>query len=392
MKSIAFIISLISIISFANFSSNESQEFTLKFTGTIEIPTQEKLQIKDLIDEQLLYLSAPLGIGYGLEEKPLTGFQSAPHPTYQVSQITELQSNTEISIFSYSYSGKIQIEKNASLNALDVVLPLNPTVIYKTGTIRKRRRNYNPCSDYQLESIFFVAWRPWRPGCQLTVDVDYIKIKPQLTKINSKQGLTFSTTQKPKVFFMIYDDVIGRRDTGDLTFDRLQSKLSKISQSRSKNMRQWLGSKYKRLAFSYFTSAHADYFLVKGSLESKSFFQVMNKAFNEGDIVYHLGHSAVLNKMEYSSGIKPRFSSKKQLFVVDSCSSYYFDMLRFRNLKPSGQMDFISNGVITKGYNNKAELIIDQLESYQEIRYDQFFSNLTSQFGKDEMASLSRTK
>ncbi len=158
------------------YASPNSNQAIMSFDGRVEIRTGRTPTLKNAekqIQKQVEHLFGPMG---------LAAIPAVPKGDHQITKISISQKDSLTALITYHYEGTIVLRKAAGFQYL-IYLPVNPSTIYKLAQVGSA----NPCTDdhYQSQGDFWYFWSPFRAGCALKPERDYLVIKAKIRRIEN---------------------------------------------------------------------------------------------------------------------------------------------------------------------------------------------------------------
>ncbi len=198
-------------------------EFQISFNAYIDRSVSDiSSRSSDLeaIDNQLKYLVSTLSLGaHDFLGKPPWGFRSIINKDYRVDVI-RVSSSPRYRRIHYRFQGILLAEHSNEFlcKELLITLPINLETIFQRSL---NRDGSTFCARFNLAQYFYANWRPWRSGCQLEKDVDYLQAEIVIGKRYDQKSLddTWVVQSNRKVMSLfVWDMNDGVEDDSDQTY------------------------------------------------------------------------------------------------------------------------------------------------------------------------------
>lgn len=377
----SFLALVISSSAFSQVHSPKAKEIDISYEATFEMP------IGDDTDEAMeLHFSHLFGIlhspeftqSQGVDSSLIEGLGSPQFPI-QIDLVSS-QENGDLKNIQYKVTARMLIAKTAAnkwlkKGSLNLFLPINMSEIY-----RKK------CTDshYDTEGDYWYFWNPFRSGCEMLQKAPFsnpvkIQIKDVTDKpkeIDTRLDLLRGDNQNGKDF-VIYS-VIGFAESGSDPKDdgkaNFKTLIDYLKANEFKRIPSLFNNSARQLSFekTVTDSRGKEIRIVMHTLlantdidsRSKAFAKFFKQAFEEGDVVFYGGHSGLggnldLDSLQEKAGGKFQLNEKKrQLYFIDSCSSYSYYLDSFRQLKSLSKLDIITNAL--SSYFETGPLVLQQ--------------------------------
>lgn len=366
------------------FAARNSFEARLKFQFEVRYRGANSHRAAlEAVDDQVQYLFGPMGV-----RSPL----AVPKNKYS-TRIIDLKaygSSQSTWVARYEYDGIIQVENTVG-NTLEVLLPYNPSTIYRAS--RGANGRY-PCTDphYQSEGDFWYFWNPENRNCPLREGTHYAKVEGQITPIANTE-LTYpeygrlvreSNGVQTIRFDMLYgmDDVSKGKDprtSADLSADSYRSLTSLLEDKGFQAGERWRRAELDAVivdpnedygdpfVIEYTKQVRGIRFVVRiffgasGAAEdSLPFHYFLKDAIENASVLIYSGHSGLgasldLDWIESTRGFTIDFDKRNyQIFFMNGCSTYtYYNRMFFDRKKSSRDsqgtknLDVLTNGLAT---------------------------------------------
>jgi hypothetical protein len=361
-------------------------EAKMRFQFAVEMISEgepKKSEIENQIEKQVKHLFGPMG------EARVKAVPKADHKISRVSYPKEI--SERVWTVSYDYEGTIVLE-NGPEEKYNIVLPVNPSTIYRAGE-RPLFRRKNPCTDedHNSEDDFWYFWNPSKPGCRLREGQDYKTITTSVerfenTKITYPEydRLVRNTDGKNKIMISTF---LGMDDPDKYSWDAMRSRDINADNYRDirrsllnmgfvqkgdpwtrAELSEYLGWKVNNLPYieEFTLKTKRATILVRMFFgptaygeENDVFHWLYKDALENSSIMIYDGHSGLGGNLEISAieeaqefKIKP--SRDYQLYFFNSCSSYtYYNAQYFsrkvttRDPRGTKDLDIFANGLAT---------------------------------------------
>lgn len=87
------------------------------------------------------------------------------------------------------------------------------------------------------------------------------------------------------------------------------------------------------------------------------------------DLFYYFGHAGVIEKFFDKFNKRPTFKNREQLFILDTCSSYFFDNISLAAKKTVGGLSLITTGRAVEGASTTGVEMLKKLPQTGTLTY-----------------------
>lgn len=359
-----------------------STEAEMKFSSRVQInwkPTS--VEARQHIEHQITHLFGPMSDAE---------YKAVPKGDHQIKNVKIKNISNNLYEVTYDYSGTIVLE-NGPKDIYTVILPLNPDTVYSAGMAVELETPRNNCTDshYQSEGDFWYFWNPYKYGCKLVKDKDYIEIKTNIERKKNTEKtypdyarlVNKNNEIKIDLYFGM-DNPNGTvnpsrsKDVNADNYRRLTAELKRVGYKKESvdfnqfsNEINQLKENFSLVNYTKTVSKQGNqikiiiqiYFGPTGINENTSgFHHLLKHTIENSSVFIYDGHSGLgghlnLENIEYAQDFSIQFPADKyQIFYFNSCSSYpYYNTQYFMRKKspddPKGtyNLDILTNGLST---------------------------------------------
>ncbi len=298
----------------------------------------------------------------------------------------------------YSFKGRLVTEVNLDINTYEVILPLNPSTIYK-------RANYR-CASRSGEDYFYQSWSPTFKKCRLEKGIDFDSFALSSFSELGTQSLhrteDFKVGNELNLFFYFGSDFHSMRrfGHGETSYKQSMKSYLKMGFRYENNDAEELEifgqerfiSRYQKLTGPLNGIQTNVHFLLgnpdDATPEAKyEFFKFFKYAFENGSGIYYGGHAGLgenlnfdLLEKEYNEKITYN-QSQKQMMIFSGCSTYLQSSGFFFNKKPKNLV-LATNGLSVKLRVNKylPVTFLNIFQSSEAFTNEDVFTEIYNQF------------